>query len=44
MNILALIGRSVLNFVREFGQITLLFIKVVGYFPRVIKDGGMRSR
>lgn len=38
MNILAAIGRSVLNFVREFGQITLLLIKVVGYFPRVFKD------
>ena len=37
-NLLALLGRKILNFLKEFGQIIILFGKVVGYFPRVFKD------
>ncbi len=34
----AVIGRSVINFFREFGQITILLISVVRYFPRIFRD------
>lgn len=32
------IGRKIIRFVREFGQITILAISTLRYFPRVIKD------
>ena len=34
----AYIGRSILNFISEFGQITILSVRILRYFPRVIKD------
>lgn len=37
-NIIAVIGRSLINFVAEFGQITILAIRVMRYFPRIFKD------
>lgn len=38
MNLFARLGRSVINFVREFGQIVLLLYYVFKYSPRVFKD------
>ncbi|OGU41104.1 MAG: hypothetical protein A2X61_14450 [Ignavibacteria bacterium GWB2_35_12] len=35
---IARLGRKVLNFLREFGQIIILLGKVIGYFPRAFKD------
>ncbi len=37
-NFVAGTGRKVINFVREFGQITILLGNVIKYLPRVIKD------
>lgn len=37
-NFLARIGRSVLNFIGEYGQITMLLTSVIRYFPRAIRD------
>ncbi len=37
-NIFAFIGRKVINFFQEFGQIIMLAVNVSRYFPRVIKD------
>lgn len=38
INITRKIGRSVINFVAEFGQIVLLFLRVLKYFPRAFRD------
>lgn len=38
LKLIARLGRKVLNFLGEFGQIIILFGKVIGYFPRAIKD------
>lgn len=38
LNIFARLGRTVLNFFAEFGQITILSVKVARYFPNVFKD------
>lgn len=38
LNLIASIGRSILSFLREFGQITILSVRVLKYFPRAIKD------
>lgn len=38
MNIIARLGRSVLNFFAEFGQISIFLIRVFKYVPRIIKD------
>lgn len=38
LNIFAFIGRKVLNFFNEFGQLVLLALRVARFFPRVIKD------
>ena len=38
LKIFEIIGRKIINFVKEMGEITLLFINVFRYFPRVIKD------
>lgn len=32
------IGRKTISFVQEFGQISLLFLKILKYFPRIIKN------
>lgn len=37
-NLLARIGRSVMNFFGEIGQIVLLLVSVIRYLPRVWKD------
>ncbi len=36
--LLAGIGRSVINFIREYGEITILFFNILRYFPRAGKD------
>lgn len=38
LTIFGIIGRKVINFFREIGQLTLLSIRVLRYFPRAIKD------
>ncbi len=38
LKLIARLGRKVLNFLGEFGQIIILFGKVIGYFPRAFKD------
>ena len=35
---LSIIGRKILNFIREFGQIVILSVRVARYFPRAVKD------
>lgn len=37
-NFLSNIGRKVLNFFQEFGQISILFLKVIGFFPKVFRN------
>ncbi len=32
------IGKSILNFISEFGQIALFLYRIIKYFPRIIKD------
>lgn len=36
--IFEIVGRKVINFIREFGQIVLLLVNVIRYFPRAVKD------
>jgi phospholipid/cholesterol/gamma-HCH transport system permease protein len=38
MNLVARIGRAVLNFFGEFGQVSILLFNVFKYIPRIIKD------
>lgn len=38
LRIIARLGRSVINFFQEFGQIGNLIISVVSYIPRIFKD------
>ena len=38
LSLIARIGRSVLNFIGEFGQIAVLLGNIIKYFPRIIKD------
>lgn len=38
MNILAPVGKKILNFIAEFGQIANLFLNIIKYLPRIIKD------
>ena len=38
IKIIERIGRALINFTREFGQITLLLINVIRYLPRIFKD------
>jgi phospholipid/cholesterol/gamma-HCH transport system permease protein len=38
MKIFEIVGRKIINFFREFGQIALLLVSVFRYIPRVIKD------
>lgn len=38
LNFFGFIGRKIINFVAEFGQIVQLLLKVMKFFPRVIKD------
>lgn len=38
LKIFSFVGRKVLNFLREFGQIIILLARVTKYFPRIIKD------
>ncbi len=38
LNIAAKLGRKILNFFAEFGQIVQLLIRILRYFPRIIKD------
>ena len=38
LTLIAKLGRSVLNFFAEFGEISILLLNVLKYFPRVFKD------
>lgn len=38
LNLFAIIGRSIMNFFREFGQISILSFRILRYFPRIRKD------
>ena len=38
LQIFAQIGRSLINFFREFGQIAILFTQIMRYVPRIHKD------
>ncbi len=37
-NLLAYLGRRVINFVQEFGQVSILFFKVIRFFPKIFKN------
>ncbi len=41
LNILAFIGKKIINFFQEFGQIVLLLINVIRYFPTFITNKGL---
>jgi len=32
------LGKLILGFIRELGQITILMINIIKYLPRMIKD------
>lgn len=34
----AFLGRKVLNFIREFGSVAILFANIIKYLPRILKD------
>lgn len=38
INFISRIGRGIINFVAEFGQISTLFLNIIKFFPRLIKD------
>lgn len=38
MKFFEIIGRTILNFIAEFGQIISLLINIIRYFPRIFKD------
>jgi phospholipid/cholesterol/gamma-HCH transport system permease protein len=38
LDLIAAIGRSILNFFAEFGKIVILSVRVAKYFPRAIRD------
>lgn len=38
MYIFSVVGKSIINFIREFGQIVILSVRILRYFPRAIKD------
>ncbi|MCP5062355.1 MAG: ABC transporter permease [Ignavibacteriae bacterium] len=37
-NLLAYIGKRVIDFFQEFGQVSILFLKVIRFFPKVFKN------
>ena len=37
-NLFAYLGRKVINFLQEFGQVSILFFKVVRFFPKMFKN------
>jgi phospholipid/cholesterol/gamma-HCH transport system permease protein len=38
LNLIARVGRSIINFIAEFGQIVILAVRIARYFPRAIRD------
>lgn len=38
IKIIALIGRTVINFTKEFGEVVILLLRVIRYLPRAYKD------
>lgn len=38
LNLLQKLGKSVLNFIGEFGQVAIFLVRIIKYFPRVLKD------
>lgn len=38
LNLIARLGRSVINFIAELGEISILIVNIFRYFPRAIKD------
>jgi phospholipid/cholesterol/gamma-HCH transport system permease protein len=38
INLIARLGRKIINFIGEFGQIIILLVSVIKYFPRAYKD------
>lgn len=38
MQLISAIGKSIINFFRELGQIIILSVRVLRYFPRIYKD------
>ncbi len=37
-NLLAYLGKKTIDFFQEFGQISILFFKVIRFFPRILKN------
>ncbi|MBK8945574.1 MAG: ABC transporter permease [Ignavibacteriae bacterium] len=37
-NIFSFVGRKTINFFQEFGQVSILFLKVIGFFPKIFKN------
>jgi phospholipid/cholesterol/gamma-HCH transport system permease protein len=38
LNLFAYLGRKIINFIQEFGQVSILFFKVVRFFPKIFKN------
>lgn len=38
LKLFARLGRKIINFVSEFGQLVILLLSIIRYFPRVFKD------
>ena len=38
LNLFAYLGRKVINFLQEFGQVSILFFRVVRFFPKMFKN------
>lgn len=38
LQLIELLGRKILRFIREFGQISILAVSTLRYFPRIVKD------
>ena len=38
LNLFAYLGRKVINFLQEFGQVSILFFRVVRFFPKIFKN------
>jgi phospholipid/cholesterol/gamma-HCH transport system permease protein len=38
MKIISLLGRKIINFIKEFGQLVILAVRIFRYFPRAFKD------
>jgi len=38
LTLLARFGKSIINFIAEFGEISMLLVNIIRFFPRIVKD------